>query len=104
MINTAKIIAKRTIEEKIHLGKNPSTIAAASLYLAGLVEGERRSQREVSKTTGVSVASLVQRFREILLKVFGEVTLYRSLKDERTVIDEALERLRETLKAKNSTF
>ena len=50
-------------------GRGPIGIAAAALYIAGLLEGERRTQRDVSEVSGVTEVTIRNRYKEIILKL-----------------------------------
>jgi transcription initiation factor TFIIB len=46
-------------------GRGPTGIAAASIYLAGIMEDNRRTQREVADVAGVTEVTIRNRFKEI---------------------------------------
>jgi transcription initiation factor TFIIB len=46
-------------------GRGPTGIAAASIYLAGIIEDNRRTQREVADVAGVTEVTIRNRFKEI---------------------------------------
>lgn len=56
-------------------GRGPIGIAAAALYIAGLLEGERRTQREISEVSGVTEVTIRNRYKEIIttLNLEGEI-------------------------------
>lgn len=47
-------------------GLSPVSVAATTLYLAGLKLGERRTQKEVSETTGITEATLRSRCKDFI--------------------------------------
>lgn len=53
-------------EEKITGGKSPKGTAAAALYIASVVEGEKKSQREISDATGITEVTLRNRYKEMV--------------------------------------
>jgi len=59
-------IFKRSEDEKITSGKHPVALAAASLYLACIINGEKISQKKFAKTAGVSDVTI--RTRATLIK------------------------------------
>jgi len=54
-------ILKRCEEEKITAGKHPVAQAAASLYIASILNGEKISQKKFSKESGVSDVTIRNR-------------------------------------------
>ncbi|MBD3342994.1 MAG: transcription initiation factor IIB, partial [Candidatus Lokiarchaeota archaeon] len=56
------------LAKKHHLteGKAPSGLAGAALYLAALQAGERRTQKEISLTAGVTEATIRNRYKELI--------------------------------------
>lgn len=63
--------------QKIELtsGRGPTGIAAAALYVAALLHGEKRTQREVADVAGVTEVTIRNRYKELLeeLKLEKEV-------------------------------
>ncbi|KXA94798.1 transcription initiation factor IIB [candidate division MSBL1 archaeon SCGC-AAA259J03] len=58
-------IIKKAQEKKLTSGKGPSGTAAASIYLASIACGERRTQREVAETAGVTEVTVRNRYKEL---------------------------------------
>jgi len=54
--------------QKIELtsGRGPTGIAAASLYVAALINNEKRTQREVADIAGVTEVTIRNRYKELL--------------------------------------
>ncbi|MDO8339512.1 MAG: transcription initiation factor IIB [Candidatus Burarchaeum sp.] len=46
-------------------GRGPSGVAAAAVYIAASLEGERRTQKEVSDVAGVTEVTIRNRYREL---------------------------------------
>lgn len=61
-------ILKDTIKNCPLEGKNPQGLAAAALYLACLLSGEERTQKEISKAAGISEATIGRNCRAIMRK------------------------------------
>ena len=59
-------ILRQTRELKLDVGKNPMSIAAAAIYLAGIQTGERRTQQQVAKAAATTPVTLRNRFKEIV--------------------------------------
>lgn len=66
------------LAKKYHIidGKAPTGLAGAALYVAAIQEGERRTQREISKTAGVTEATIRNRYKELIssLKLRTQIT------------------------------
>ncbi len=50
---------------KLCIGKNPMSLAAATLYIAAIEFGERRTQQEVAETAQTTEVTLRNRYKEI---------------------------------------
>jgi len=50
-------------------GRGPTGIAAAALYVAALMHGEKRTQREVADVAGVTEVTIRNRYKELLDKL-----------------------------------
>jgi transcription initiation factor TFIIB len=62
-------IMKKANEMEITSGKGPMGIAAASLYVAALLVGEKKTQREVADVAGVTEVTIRNRYKELLEKL-----------------------------------
>ncbi|MEM2046439.1 MAG: transcription initiation factor IIB [Candidatus Jordarchaeales archaeon] len=54
-------------------GKDPTGMAAAALYIAGILTGERRAQREIAETSHVTEVTIRNRYKELVKKLGLEV-------------------------------
>nr|MBI4156354.1 transcription initiation factor IIB [Candidatus Woesearchaeota archaeon] len=50
-------------------GRGPTGIAAASLYVAALINNEKKTQREVADVAGVTEVTIRNRYKELLRKL-----------------------------------
>ncbi|MEM4397842.1 MAG: transcription initiation factor IIB [Candidatus Woesearchaeota archaeon] len=50
-------------------GRGPTGIAAAGLYVASLVNGEKRTQRQVADVAGVTEVTIRNRYKELLARL-----------------------------------
>jgi transcription initiation factor TFIIB len=50
----------------ITAGKDPTGLAAAALYISGIVEGERRTQREIAEAATVTEVTVRNRYKELV--------------------------------------
>lgn len=64
--NEAMKILEEACDQKLNVGKNPMSIAAAAIYIAGIRTGERRTQQQVAKAAKTTPVTLRNRFREIV--------------------------------------
>jgi len=68
-------ILKEAAKKELTSGRGPTGIAAASLYIASVLCGERRTQREVSEVTGVTEVTIRNRYKELSEKLYIDVIL-----------------------------
>ena len=59
-------LVKEVQDRRLNMGKNPMTIAAACLYLASIMTGERRTQIEVAQVAKTTPVTVRQRSDEII--------------------------------------
>lgn len=67
-------IVKMTEEKEISAGKAPMGLAASALYLAGVLEGDVRTQKEIAAAAGVTEVTVRNRYKGLradLGKVLG---------------------------------
>ncbi|VVC02904.1 Transcription initiation factor IIB [Candidatus Burarchaeum australiense] len=55
----------KAINGSLISGRGPSGVAAAAVYIAASLEGERRTQKEVSDVAGVTEVTIRNRYREL---------------------------------------
>jgi transcription initiation factor TFIIB len=65
----ARKVIKEASERDLLSGKGPTGIAAASLYIAAVLEGEKRTQREVADVVGVTEVTIRNRYKELAEKL-----------------------------------
>lgn len=56
--------------EKLLEGKNPKAVAAASLYLACMLNNERKSQSQLSKASGITTNTIRMRYCDLKMNIF----------------------------------
>ncbi|RLF99271.1 MAG: transcription initiation factor IIB [Thaumarchaeota archaeon] len=59
-------IIRKARELRICSGKDPLGVAAAAVYISGILLGERRTQREVAHCAGVAEITVRNRYREMI--------------------------------------
>ncbi len=62
-------IIKAAQEKEITSGKGPTGIAAAALYVAALLSGDKRTQREVADVARVTEVTIRNRYKELIEKL-----------------------------------
>jgi transcription initiation factor TFIIB len=65
----AREILKDAREKDLLSGKGPTGLAAAALYIAAVLEGEKRTQREVADVVGVTEVTIRNRYKELAEKL-----------------------------------
>jgi transcription initiation factor TFIIB len=68
-------ILKKAADKELTSGRGPTGIAAASIYIASVLCGERRTQREVADVAGVTEVTIRNRYKELAGKLDLEVIL-----------------------------
>jgi transcription initiation factor TFIIB len=68
-------ILKKAAEKELTSGRGPTGIAAAALYIASVLCGERRTQREVADVAGVTEVTIRNRYKELAGKLDLEIIL-----------------------------
>ena len=68
-------ILKKTAYKELTSGRGPTGIAAASLYIASVLCGERRTQREIAEIAGVTEVTIRNRYKELAEKLDLEIIL-----------------------------
>ena len=62
-------IINLVIKEGLGSGKGPAGVAAAALYVASLLLGERKTQSEIANVAGVTEVTIRNRYKELSEKV-----------------------------------
>jgi transcription initiation factor TFIIB len=65
----AKEILKKAADADIISGKGPTGIAASSLYIAAVLEGEKRTQRDIADVVGVTEVTIRNRYKDLVEKL-----------------------------------
>ncbi len=61
----AKDILNEAVEKGLISGRGPTGVAAAAVYIASVMMGERRTQKEVAEVAGVTEVTIRNRYREL---------------------------------------
>ena len=60
---------REATNQELTSGRGPTGMAAASLYIASVLCGERKTQQEVSDVAGVTEVTIRNRYKEIAEKL-----------------------------------
>ncbi len=58
-------LLKKSISKGLISGRGPTGVAAAAVYIASAMAGERRTQKEVADVAGVTEVTIRNRYREL---------------------------------------
>jgi transcription initiation factor TFIIB len=73
-VKTMEILKKAACAE-LTSGRGPTGMAAAALYIASFLYGERRTQREVADMAGITEVTIRNRYKELVNKLELQITL-----------------------------
>ncbi len=62
-------ILKKAKKCMVTSGKGPKGVAAAAVYIAAVLEGEKKTQREIAEVVGVTEVTIRNRFKELVEKL-----------------------------------
>jgi transcription initiation factor TFIIB len=62
-------ILRKAIEMGLTSGRGPTGVAAAAIYIASVIESERRTQRDIADITGVTEVTVRNRYKELVEKL-----------------------------------
>ncbi|MEF8847966.1 MAG: transcription initiation factor IIB [Candidatus Thermoplasmatota archaeon] len=62
-------ILKKAIKQELTNGRGPTGMAAATIYIACIICGERRTQREIAEVSHVTEVTIRNRYKEIAEKL-----------------------------------
>ncbi len=70
VMKTAAELLHKARELGITAGKDPAGLAAAAVYIAALLHGERKTQKEIAHVAGVTEVTVRNRYKE-LVRILG---------------------------------
>ncbi len=68
-------ILRKAMSEELTSGRGPTGVSAAALYIASVLQGERRTQREVADIAGVTEVTIRNRYKELSEKLDIEIVI-----------------------------
>ncbi|MEM5773057.1 MAG: transcription initiation factor IIB [Candidatus Aenigmatarchaeota archaeon] len=75
-------ILKKAKKSEITSGKGPTGVAAAAIYIASVLVGEKRTQREVADIVGVTEVTIRNRQKELVEKLGIEEEVEKKAREE----------------------
>ncbi|HDJ96460.1 MAG TPA: transcription initiation factor IIB [Candidatus Aenigmarchaeota archaeon] len=75
-------ILKRAMKHDLTSGKGPTGVAAAAIYIACVLLGEKRTQRDVANMINVTEVTIRNRYKELVEKLGLEKEVERKAKEE----------------------
>jgi transcription initiation factor TFIIB len=75
-------ILRKAKKHDITSGKGPTGVAAAAIYIACVLIGEKRTQREVADIVGVTEVTIRNRYKELIEKLGIEEEVEKKAKEE----------------------
>ncbi len=73
-VKTIEILKKASSKE-LTSGRGPTGMAAAALYIASVLCAERRTQKEVAETAGVTEVTIRNRYKELAKKLDIDIVM-----------------------------
>lgn len=71
----ATSLIRKALRKGLISGRGPTGVAAAALYIASALKGERRTQKEVADVAGVTEVTIRNRYRELKKELKLKVNL-----------------------------
>ena len=68
-------ILKKAMAQELTSGRGPTGVSAAAIYIASVLLGERRTQREVADVAGVTEVTIRNRYKELAERLDIEITI-----------------------------
>lgn len=74
-------ILKKAKKHDVLSGRGPTGVAAAAIYIASVLVGERRTQREVADICGITEVTIRNRFKELIERLGIEEEVEKKTKE-----------------------
>ena len=72
---TAAMVYRRAVTKNLIRGRSIEGVAAAAIYIASILSGERRTQREVAEVAGVTEVTIRNRYKELAERLDIDIVL-----------------------------
>ncbi|MHA1984721.1 MAG: transcription initiation factor IIB, partial [Candidatus Hodarchaeales archaeon] len=83
MSGSSQRFAAKIVEEaerkKLTIGRDPSGLAAATLYLAGIIHGEKQTQQAIAKSAHVTEVTIRHRHKELINTLDSDIFKFVSV-------------------------
>jgi transcription initiation factor TFIIB len=86
-VRAVKILDQAT-KYDVTSGKGPIGVAAAALYIAAVLEGKKKTQREVADAIGVTEVTIRNRYKEVVEKLGIKEEVEEKVKEEEEMTEE----------------
>ncbi len=86
-VRAVKILDKATSYD-VTSGKGPIGVAAAALYISAVLEGKKKTQREVADAIGVTEVTIRNRYKEVVEKLGIKDEVEEKVKEDEEEIKE----------------
>lgn len=80
-------LLKTAQNSELTSGRGPTGLAAAALYVASLLTGEKRTQREIADVVGVTEVTIRNRYKEMIERLNLDKMLEEAKKEKEEVKD-----------------
>jgi len=74
-VEAAEKIIYNSKDQKFSQGKNPVGLAASACYIASILTGERKTQREIAEVARVTEATMRTRYKQIAKHLLFKISL-----------------------------
>jgi transcription initiation factor TFIIB len=68
-------VLRQATEKELTSGRGPTGVAGAAIYIASILCGDRRTQREVAETAGITEVTIRNRYKELAEELDIELIL-----------------------------
>ncbi|MCK4531756.1 MAG: hypothetical protein KAT94_02730, partial [Candidatus Aenigmarchaeota archaeon] len=85
-VKAVKILDKAT-KHDVTSGKGPIGVAAAALYIAAVLAGKKKTQREVADAIGVTEVTIRNRYKEIIERLGIKDEVEEKVREEEEIIE-----------------
>ncbi len=75
-------ILDQAADNDVTSGKGPIGVASAALYIAAVLDGEKKTQREVADAIGVTEVTIRNRYKEIIERLGIKDEVEEKVKEE----------------------
>ncbi|MEE9323352.1 MAG: transcription initiation factor IIB [Candidatus Aenigmarchaeota archaeon] len=85
-VKAVKILDRAT-KHDVTSGKGPIGVAAAALYIAAVLEGNKKTQREVADAIGVTEVTIRNRYKEVIERLGIKEEVEEKVREDEEIIE-----------------